>query len=151
MRNNLTKLEQEQSFCWEGEVPLKGSSLADYLHTPTRSLQSSSASLHPCVYPTALEAAISKGHPQSPTSSTRTERRRTQLGSCSRKPSRALQKGSPPGMGQGHKVHRASTVWRDSRVGSHGGKGQGKPGLKQGSRAKLEGDEWGQGGRLCYR
>lgn len=49
-------------------------------------------------------------------------------------------------MGQGHEVHGASSVWRDSRVGSHGEKVQGKPGMKQGSHAKLKGAEWGRAG-----
>lgn len=43
-------------------------------------------------------------------------------------------------------------VWRDGKVGRHTGKGRRKPGLKQGSWAKLEGAEWGWSGEhLCYQ
>lgn len=37
------------------------------------------------------------------------------MGSCSRKPSKALQKSSPPGMGQGCEVHRASLFGETAR------------------------------------
>lgn len=70
-------------------------------------------------------------------------------------PQQEAQQGSAEGQptqdGAGVQGPRGIPVWRDGRVGSHGGKGQGKPGLKQGSWAKLEGAEWGQGGHLCYR
>lgn len=83
------------------------------------------------VYPIELEAAISKGHSQSPTMKTRQGEEKD----MAREPQQYTQQGSlqdssPPGMEQGCGVYRASLFRDMPGLGVTVGKARGKSQLK---------------------